>query len=166
MQPKPFDPQAIFNLAIAERMLAVAAPDTLWCIGDDLCDCIFQRIGEWKNPYLGRTLRVRMCCIWADLYKMYPQFVQELPYYDSNRHTYSAIPATWDSDEEDMPVSLWHRQLAIKEGKSVAEIRAEYAGRENERPKKVATRLDDTPTEYEIAYARRQQRIAAAWELP
>src|SRR3990167_2977648 len=90
--PTKIDPQVMFAAAVS------ADPTVHWLLGDDLCDCTFQRVGEWANPYLGKTLRVRMCCIWAELYKQYPQFVQEIPaFYDANRHQWrDAIP--WDSD--------------------------------------------------------------------
>ena len=151
----------MFNAVIAER--TAAEPGVMWITGDDLCDCTFQRIGEWANPYLGKTLRVRMCCIWAELYKQFPQFVQECGYYDSNRHTYTSEAAEWDSTDMDMPVYLWHRQLATKTGKSIAEIRQEYAGRERDRPRMVAERIDVKPTADEVEYAHRQQLIASGW---
>ena len=104
-------------------------PVATWVHGDDLCDCTFQRIGQWTNPYLGKTLRVRICCIWAEIYKQYPQFVQEIDgYYDDNRNAFDPDPIPWNSEDEDMPVHLWHRQLAIMAGKSLDEGRAEYRG--------------------------------------
>lgn len=151
----------------ALRILAAAGgPDIHWLLGDNLCDCLFQRIGDWNNSYLGRTLRVRVCCIWAELYKQYPQFVQELPYYDSNRHTYNAEPQEWDSDEMPMPVYLWLRQLAIKHGKSLAQIREEYAGRDHERPKAVKVRKGKEPTKAELHHAHEAQLRASGWILP
>lgn len=153
-------------LVEAMRILDLkGAPDVHWLIGDDQCDCLFQRIFEIGNPYVGRTHRVRLCCIWADIYKQYPQFVQELPYYDANRDTYTAEPAPWDSDEMDMPVYLWWRQLAIKEGKSLAEIRREYAGREHERPKKSTEPRQHHPiAEVKAAIIARLRR--SGWLLP
>ena len=104
-------------------------PDATWVHGDDLCNCTFQRIGQWTNPYLGKTLRVRICCIWGEIYKAYPQFVQMIDgYYDDNRNAFDLDPIPWNSEDEDMPVHLWHRQLAIMSGKSLDEIRIEYKG--------------------------------------
>ena len=60
----------------------LSEPDVHWIHGDGLCDCLFQNIYDVNNSYLGRTMRVRLCCIWADIYKQYPQFVQVLPFYD------------------------------------------------------------------------------------
>ena len=101
--------------------------------GDDLCDCTFQRIGFWTNPYIARTLKVRMCCIWADIYKRYPQFVQEIPAFTDYRvsdHTYDPRPWEWNSVDSDMPRWLWHRQLAVEEGLPLATIRKMYEGQE------------------------------------
>ena len=148
------------------RLLSLGdVPLVHWIDGDNLCDCLFQRIGDWNNPYLGRSLRVRVCCIWAELYKCYPEYVQEIPYYDSTRHVYTAEPAEWDSDEMDMPVYLWHRQLAIRQGKSLAEIREAYAGREHERPKRVAKRVAKPATEAEIKRAHEARLHASGWLL-
>src|SRR3990167_447000 len=101
----------------------LSEPDVHWIHGDGLCDCLFQNIYDVNNSYLGRTMRVRLCCIWAEIYKQYPQHVQVLPFYDRNRHTYSSVPEEWNSDKMDMPIYLWHRQLSVKEGKSLAQIR-------------------------------------------
>ena len=104
-------------------------PVATWVHGDDLCNCTFQRIGQWTNPYLGKALRVRICCIWGEIYKAYPQFVQMIDgYYDDNRNAFDLDPIPWNSEDEDMPVHLWHRQLAIMSGKSLDEIRIEYEG--------------------------------------
>ena len=111
-------------------------PEIMWEHGDDLCDCTFHRIGSWTNPYLGKTLRIRMCCIWKELYKDYPQFVQEIPaYYDENTDSYEIEPAPWDSEDDDMPVHIWHRQVAFVTGKPLAQVRDELAGQSP--PKKV-----------------------------
>ncbi len=154
-------------LALQDVMAAVAImnlPDAHWILGDNLCDCTFQRIADWTNPYLAQTLRVRLCCIFAELYKQFPQFVQEIPaYWDQGRWRYVPEPAAWDSDEMDMPVYLWHRQLAKQQGKSLAEIRAEYDGRESERPKKVQQRQSSEPTAEELAHAQDSELRAAGW---
>lgn len=102
-------------------------PEIQWGSGDDLCDCTFQRIGWWTNPYLARTLEVRMCCIWAELYKQYPQFVREIPAYDNpnapegTKH-YEVMPQEWNG-ESDMPRSYWHRQVAVQSGLPLTMVR-------------------------------------------
>ena len=159
--------------AAVEAALAILAgtsilPEVHWLHGDDLCDCWFQRIGEWTNPYIGRTLRVRLCCLWGELYKQYPQFVQEIPAsYDSNRHQWAAEPRAWDSAEASMPLPLWYRQLAVKEGKTVGEIRHEYQDRKRERPKRLsaveAARRKDEPTKAEVRAAHLARLKATGW---
>ena len=60
-------------------------PEIDWEHGDDLCDCTFQRIGYWTNPYLARTMEVRLCCIWKILAEQNPEIaalMQEIPAYD------------------------------------------------------------------------------------
>ena len=111
-------------------------PEVTWVHGDDECDCVFQRIGYWTNPYLGRTLKVRLCCIWAQLYKEYPQFVQEIPaYHDLSTDQLINEPIEWNSEDADMPRALWYRQLALKYGRPLSEIREKCAGLEP--PKRV-----------------------------
>lgn len=110
-----------------------------WLEGDDSCDCMYQRIGEWKNPYLGSTHQIRLCCVWAELGKLYPQFVQDVPvYWDNNQIEPVHGPQQWDSEEMDMPLGLWYRQLAVREGRPLAEVREEYKYKQNLRPKKVS----------------------------
>ena len=46
--------------AIAEALAIASIPEIQWKHGDDLCDCTFQRIGFWTNPYLAKTLQVRL----------------------------------------------------------------------------------------------------------
>lgn len=98
-----------------------------WEHDDDLCDCTYQRIGFWTNPYLGETLKYRFCCIWAKFAEMFPDFVQVIPaYFDGNSRRYIEGCAPWDG-ESDMPRAIWYRQLAHQQGRSLTEIRAEYA---------------------------------------
>jgi hypothetical protein len=153
--------------AVRDVLAALATgnlPDVHWLVGDDLCDCTFQRIGEWTNPYLARTLRVRMCCIWERLYEQFPEYVQRLDAsYDENRHRYVTEPAAWDSPDMAMPVAIWHRQLAKEQGKSLAEIRQEYAGRERERPGPNPNAVRDVPTEDEMRFALEARLRAAGW---
>lgn len=112
-------------------------PEDTWDVQDDNCDCTYPRIGFWTNPYVAETLEVRMCCIWARIYKAYPQFVRTTKaYWSDNEHDWVREPAEWNG-EDDMPAGLWYRQLARQQGRSVAEIRAEYASRLHEKPKGV-----------------------------
>ncbi len=111
-----------------QNILAGEMPEIQWVQGDDLCDCTFQRIGDWTNPYIGRTLRVRMCCIWAEIYKEYPQFVQEIPaFYNYNEDKFEDIPWMWDG-ETDMPKDIWHRQLAVMRQEPLDVIREKFEG--------------------------------------
>ncbi len=109
--------------AVIEALSVGMLPDVQWKAHDDLCDCTYQRIGMWTNPYLAETLEVRMCCIWAELYKLYPQHVREVPaFWDYNAEKWVTEPAEWNG-EEDMPQSLYNRQVARQTGKSLSEVR-------------------------------------------
>lgn len=120
---------AVEDIKPGQDILGGEIPEIEWTHGDDLCDCTFQRIGQWTNPYLGRTLRVRFCCIWAELHKQYPQFVQEIPAYcDLNTGQFDSRPAEWDSEDSDMPRALWHRHMAVKLGLPLADIRKMLEG--------------------------------------
>jgi len=101
-------------------------PEVRWVHGDDLCNCTFQRIGEWTNPYLGKTLIIRQCCIWEKLLQDHPEFVQEVNgYWSDNLQEYIPHAFEW-TGEDDMPRSLWYRQLAHRENKDIEQIRDEY----------------------------------------
>ena len=107
-----------------------AIPDVRWVHEDDLCNCTFQRIGEWTNPYLGQTLRVRFCCVWAELEKEHPDFFQHIPaYWDDNSKSWQEEPIEWDGGSN-MPRAIWYRQQALIQGKPLEEIRAELADQE------------------------------------
>ena len=101
-------------------------PEAAWLHGDDACDCTFQRIGLWKNPYIGETLEVRMCCIWAELYKLFPQFVRVTPAYLTGDDEWDTSVREWDG-EHDMPRDIWYRQRARIEGLMLTEVREKYA---------------------------------------
>lgn len=110
-------------------------PEEFWDCQDDACDCTYQRIGMWTNPYIGETLEVRMCCIWAELYKLFPDFVRVVPaYLDGNANEWDTQIHEWNA-EFDMPKSIWYRQMARKDGISVAEARSKYRERDEERPR-------------------------------
>lgn len=121
-----------------EQAAAIALsvlPEETWEVNDDACDCTFQRIGFWTNPYIGETLEVRMCCIWEELYKLFPQYVRKTDAFRNyNTDDWEREPWEWNGETE-MPKSIWYRQLARKFGKPVAEIRAEYQYRDDERPR-------------------------------
>jgi len=102
-------------------------PETFWEHGDDACDCTFQRVGMWTNPYLGKTLEVRMCCIWEELYKLFPQHVRTSSgFLDYNRNEWVPGQREWDGTTE-MPRALWYRQIAERTGTPLPEVRTSYA---------------------------------------
>lgn len=104
-------------------------PEVFWDVNDDACDCVYQRIGMWTNPYLAETLEVRWCCIWAELYKLFPQHVRTTAAFkDYNNGVWVPEPMEWNGETE-MPAAIWYRQLARKQGISVAEARTRFAGR-------------------------------------
>lgn len=141
-------------------------PGVNWLLGDDLCDCTFQRIYETTNPFIGSTLRMRLCCLWAELAKNYPELVQEIPaYFNGNLRRWETEPADWDSEEMDMPLYLWYRQLARQTGKSLAEIRVAYAERSDERPKRVpvGTGRKHEPEAWQVEAARQQLLKESGW---
>lgn len=113
--------------ALMEALSIANLPDVQWKHEDDLCDCTFQRIGMWKNPYLAETLEIRLCCVWAELGKMFPQFVRTIPgYWNENTEEWMTEPWEWNG-ETPMPAALWHRQIARKNNITVSEAR-EIAG--------------------------------------
>lgn len=127
-------------------------PETFWDCQDDACDCVFQRIGMWTNPYLGETLEVRMCCIWAELYKLFPDKVRVIPaYQDGNKGEWVEGTLDWNA-EYDMPRAIWYRQMARREGISVEEARKKYSQRDEERPR---GRPRPRPTNYQLSLSQR-----------
>ena len=112
------------------RFLNYSLSGVDWKMHDDLCDHIYQRIGQWTNPYLGSTHELRLCCIWAKLYEQYPEYVRDIPgWFDHNTNTWQEGQLEWNG-EDVMPRAIWYRQLAVKEGRPLSEIRAEYADQE------------------------------------
>src|SRR3990167_8554792 len=111
--------------AVIEALAIGSLPDVQWKVNDDLCDCIYQRIGMWTNPYLAVTHEIRLCCAWAKLAEMCPEAVRTIPAFldYGNNDEWVTEPMEWNG-EEDMPAALWHRQLARKRGISVQEARA------------------------------------------
>ena len=120
---------------VIEALTIGSLPDVQWKHEDDLCDCTFQRIGMWKNPYLAETLEIRLCCVWEELAKQYPEFVRTVPgYWNDNERKWETKPWEWNGESE-MPKAIWYRQLARSQGRPLAEIRAEYASQDDLRPK-------------------------------
>lgn len=99
-----------------EQALAIVESQELerqsWNVNDDLCDCVYQRTCSWYNPYIGETYEVRICCLYAEFEKAWPQFFRR----------FKSEPAAWNG-ESDMPKSIFVRQLANIEDCSVAEAR-------------------------------------------
>lgn len=98
-------------LALEQALQIIQSQET-WDVNDDLCDCTYQRVGYWNNPYIGETYEIRLCCVWAEFEKQWPQFFKRT----------QIEPAAWNG-ETDMPRSLYHRQLAKVNGISVSEAR-------------------------------------------
>lgn len=116
--------------AVVQALAVGSLPDIQWQVGDDLCDCTFQRVGWWTNPYLAETLEVRMCCIWAELYKQFPDLVRTIPaFWNYNQNEWVTETQDWNGETQ-MPRALWYRQLARQQGRPLPEIRAEYQNQE------------------------------------
>ena len=152
--------------SLDKALLLEMLPDE-WLVGDDKCDCTFQRIGQWANPYIGKTLQVRLCCIWAEIAKEYPQFVQEFDcYLDSNRVEPVMGPQPWNSEEMDMPLDIWYRQLAVQQGRPLREVREEYQHKQHLRPRKVPTgqgRETFQPDKWEVRRALLHRLEKTGW---
>ena len=121
--------------ALLEALSIASLPDVQWLHEDDLCDCTFQRIGMWKNPYLAETLEIRLCCVWAELARQYPDFVRTIPgYWNENEQRWDTEPQEWNGEAE-MPKAIWYRHLARRLDRTVADVRAEYADKDHLRPR-------------------------------
>lgn len=113
---------SLLEMAVLDQLDQI--PEVPWFHGDDQCDCTFQRIGMWSNPYIGRTLEVRLCCIWGKIYDQYPEFVREIPAsFNQNTKQYDRESIAWNAEDADMPRYLWVRQAARITGVPVAEVR-------------------------------------------
>ena len=103
-------------------------PEFIWTHGDDLCDCTFQRIGEWTNPYLARTRRVRVCCLEDRMLEDNEDLVQDIPgFFNDDTGLFETEPWVWNG-EDDMPEHLFMRQTAIIQGLSLDETRVKFEG--------------------------------------
>lgn len=96
-----------------EQAIEIIQAQETWSVQDDLCDCVYQRIGYWFNPYIGETLETRLCCVWAKFEAQWPELF----------HRSKQEPAVWNG-ETTMPKSIWHRQLSAHLGVSVSEARS------------------------------------------
>jgi hypothetical protein len=101
------------NLAV-EQARSLPGVTQEWSVEDDLCDCTYQRIGYWFNPYIGVTEEVRLCCVWAKFREQWPEFFR----------TTRDEPRNWNG-EAPMPPAIWHRHLASKYGISLSEARSQ-----------------------------------------
>jgi hypothetical protein len=132
-----------------EKAMALAAlepPEVRWMHGDDLCDCTFQRIGEWANPYIGKTETIRFCCVWQKFKEQWPDlFMEQNGYWDDNEKKYQPV-SEWNA-EIDMPRDIWYRQLEAITGKPLPQIREEYASQD---PPKGITRPQPDPNKVYI----------------
>ena len=115
---------------LADNLLIKEIPEERWEAQDDLCDCTFQRIYWATNPYLGRTLEVRLCCAWAKLAELFPElkeFMREIPAFDNYAdHLWETEPRPWSSTEANMPRAIWYRHLSAKLGVPLEDIRRQY----------------------------------------
>ena len=103
-------------------------PEITWTHGDDLCNCTFQRIGDWANPYIARTRRVRVCCLANRMLEGNEDLVQDIPgYFNENTGEFETEPWVWNG-EDDMPEHLFMRQTAIIQGLSLDETRVKFEG--------------------------------------
>ena len=110
-------------------LLTGQIPEINWDNIDDNCDCTYQRIGWWTNPYIGKTLELRLCCMWKVLIEKNPEmqaFFREIPaFHNYNTDTYETEPHDWNG-EDDMPRAIWYRQIASRTGRDLEQIRHDY----------------------------------------
>jgi hypothetical protein len=132
--------------------------------GDDLCDCTFQLVYEATNPYIGKTQRVRVCCILEKVREMFPELVATLDgWHDVGRQELVTVPLAWDNEDMAMPPRLWYRQLATITGRPLAAIRKAYQHRTNERPQAAQDKTYRVPTEAELQRGREAELRATGW---
>lgn len=166
---------ATLNAEAARDVLAALAaspgPDDHWIEGDELCDCMLQRIWDTTNPYIAQTKTVRLCCLWQKLYDQYPETVQDVAaYYNRNEHAWVATPAPWDSEDMAMPVYLWVRQVAVQRGISVGEARvwcnANLKQRPQAVPKGTGRESRRQPSEAVVRAGHEARLRLSGWLLP
>jgi hypothetical protein len=159
------------NPGLAEALVDIAKAagspiGTDWRVGgDDLCDCTFQTVWEVTNPYIGKTQRVRLCCIVAKMQHLFPELVALLDgWHDVGRQKLVSEPLPWDGKDFAMPAPLWYRQMETLTGRPLAEIRAEYEHRKHERPPAGQPTVGWTEaSEEELAEARERALRHTGW---
>ena len=127
-------------------------PEVTWTHGDDLCNCTFQRIGDWSNPYIARTRRVRVCCLENRMLENNEDLVQDIPgYFNENTGEFETEPWVWNG-EDDMPEHLFMRQTAIIQGLSLDETRVKFEGVEPPKgiPRLKVVEKRETMSEHEV----------------
>lgn len=105
-------------MLVLEEALAIAdafGVSEEWDNQDDRCDCEYERIGYWFNPYIGAIQEKRICCIDKWMAEKFPEIAQFF------RRT-QVTPAEWNG-ETTMPRAIWVRQQANHLGVSIAEAR-------------------------------------------
>ena len=122
-----------------EQATEIAEARDAWSVQDDLCDCVYQRIGSWFNPYIGEFLETRLCCVWAKFEAQWPELFRRT----------KQEPAIWDG-EADMPVAVWHRQMSAHLGVPLEEARtlAGSAPKGKAKPEKISLYLPVGGDEY------------------
>ena len=111
-------------MLVLEQALEIINTQDTWDVNDDLCDCTYQRMGYWNNPYIGETYEVRLCCLYAEFEKQWPQYFKRT----------QIEPAEWDG-EQDMPRSIYARQLSKLHGIPLEDARGIAADPPRGKPK-------------------------------
>ena len=116
-------------------------PEVKWQVDDDLCDCPFQRIRWWTNPYLSKTTEIRLCCFYKKLGEMFPElavFMRDIDMFDDykkegkdegDRYHWTDRVLEWTADS-DMPRALWYRQIQTLTGMDLEVIRTTFQNQE------------------------------------
>ena len=156
--------------AVLDALQAALNPELLpekpWAIGDDKCDCTIQLVIDQKNPYLAEMQELRVCCLYRELEKLFPNvFRRTNAHWNANKGTWDLHPRDWDNPEVAMPVALWYRQLAKQTGKPLSQIREEYKDRLSERPQAQPNRKPVVPTKAERMKALEAEMRASGWIL-
>ena len=155
---------AVLEQSLASALAVADLPGMVWLAGDDKCDCVFQRIGFWTNPYLAQTLEIRLCCVWGEFKKQWPQFFRETAAtWNLNTGEWDTEPREWDSPDMAMPVEYWYRQIAHKTGQPIAEVRAEYRHKMHLRPKANPKAKQIKPTKAQLNAAHEKEQRGAGW---
>ena len=97
---------------------------------DDECDCLFQNVQEYSNPYYNKTLRFRYCCLLAEFRKQWPHLFEEIEgWWDSERKMWRNEALDPGEQLKHMPghlaehVSVRHEAAVTKEPIAVVKTR-------------------------------------------